>query len=78
MRRIVALLIAGMLLVAAAAPAVAINDGTSNTRSQGARGRDTAGHHGASTRAESREGSNVCIVPSGTVQHLLPAEEAVA
>jgi hypothetical protein len=78
MRRIVALLIAGMLLVTAAAPVVAINDGTSNTRSQGARGRDTAGHHGALIRAETREGSTVCIVPSRTAQHLLPAEEAVA
>ena len=78
MRRIVVLLIAGMLLVTAAPPVVAINDGTSNTRSQGARGRDTAGHHGAPIRAETREGSTVCIVPSGTAQHLLPAEEAVA
>ena len=77
MRRIVALLIAGMLLVTAAAPVVAINDGTSNTRSQGARGHDMAGHHGAPIRAETREGSNVCIVPSRTAQHLLPAEEAV-
>jgi hypothetical protein len=54
-----------MLLVTAAAPVVAINDGTSNTRSQGTRGRDMAGHHGAPIRAETREGSNVCIVPSG-------------
>ena len=65
MRRIVALLIAGMLLVTAAAPVGAINDGTSNTRSQGTRGRDTAGHHGVPIPAETREGSNVCIVPSG-------------
>ena len=65
MRRIVALLIAGMLLVTAAAPVVAINDGTSNTRSQGARGRETAGHHGVSIRAETREAGNVCIVLSG-------------
>jgi hypothetical protein len=78
MRRIVALLIAGMILVNAAAPVVAINDGTSNTRSQGSRGRDTAGRHAASIRAETREGSNVCIVPTGTAQHLLPAAEAVA
>jgi hypothetical protein len=65
MRRIVALLIAGILLVTAAASVVAINDGTSNTRSQGTRGRDTAGHYGVPKGAETREGSNVCIVPSG-------------
>jgi hypothetical protein len=66
MRRIVALLIAGMLRVTAASPVVAINDGTSNTRSQGARGRDAAGYHGALIRAETRAGSKVCTVPSGT------------
>jgi hypothetical protein len=65
MRRIVALLLAGTLLVTAAPPVVAINDGTSNTRSQGARGRDRADHHAAPISAEAREGSNVCIVPSG-------------
>ena len=66
MNRIVALLIAGSLLVAAAVPVAAINDGTSNTRSGAAgRGCATAGKHGAPVSAAQREGGAVCIVPSG-------------
>jgi hypothetical protein len=66
MSRIVALLLAGLLLVTAAAPAAAINDGTSNTRSwAGARGCDTAGHHGAPVHTAKKDGRDVCVVPSG-------------
>lgn len=65
MNDIVALIIACSLLLSAAAPVAAINDGTSNTRSSAAaRGCDPAGHHGSPDRAETRRSSKVCIVPS--------------
>ena len=66
MNGIVALIIAGSLLLTAAAPVAAINDGTSNTRSgDAARGCATTGHHGVLVRAETREAGKVCIVPGG-------------
>jgi hypothetical protein len=65
MNGIVALIIAGSLLLTAVGPVAAINDGTSNTRSGAAtHGRPTAGQHGAPVHAETREGSNVRIVRS--------------
>jgi hypothetical protein len=66
MNRIVALLIAGSLLLTAAAPVAAVRDGTSNTRSSAvAGGCDTAGHHGARFHADKRDGRHVCVVPDG-------------
>jgi hypothetical protein len=66
MNRIVTLLIAGSLLLTAAAPVAAVKDGTSNTRSWAvAGGCDTAGHHGARVHADKRDGRHVCVVPDG-------------
>ena len=66
MNRIVALLVAGLLLVAAAAPAAAVQDGTSNTRSwAAARGCATAGARGAPVGTVEKDGRAACVVPSG-------------